>query len=332
MVKKDKVLVIGSNSFSGSSFCSCLLDEGFDVLGISRSAELSDCFLPYKWREQENSFKFFRFDLNHQLDEIIKLIKSDEPNYIVNFSAQSMVAQSWDSPEDWYNTNVVSTSMFHNELRKLDFLKRYVHITTPEVYGNTSGYIKENAPFNPSTPYAVSRLAGDLSLKIYSKEFGIPSVFTRAANVYGPGQQLYRIIPRTILGVLTGTPLQLHGGGLSKRSFIHIDDVSTATLKIMQNGVNNETYHISTEEIVSIKAVVEIICEIMGVRFEANVEFVGERVGKDANYMLDSTKLTKEMDWAPKISLHSGIEGTINWVEKNFSELRNLPLNYIHKK
>ena len=332
MLNKDNVLVIGSNSFSGSSFCSYLLDQGFDVVGISRSEELNECFLPYRWKEHPQSFQFFRLDLNHQLDAILDLIQSMSPKYIVNFSAQSMVAQSWETPEDWYTTNVVSASMLHKELRNFDFLKRYVHITTPEVYGNTSGFIREDAPFNPSTPYAISRLAGDLSLKGYSKEFGIPAVFTRAANVYGSGQQLYRIIPRTILGILTGTPLQLHGGGLSNRSFIHIDDVSAATLKIMENAENGETYHISTDEIVSIRHLVEMICETMGVQFEKNVELVGERVGKDANYLLDSSKLTKNMDWYPKISLQSGIERTIEWVEKHISELRTLPLNYIHKK
>ena len=125
-------------------------------------------------------------------------------------------------------------------------LKKYVQITTPEVYGSTANWINENAEFNPSTPYAVSRAASDMSLKAYINSFDFPAVFTRAANVYGPGQQLYRIIPRTIYSLKFGEKLQLHGGGKSERSFIHINDVCRATMQIMLNAKIGETYHIST--------------------------------------------------------------------------------------
>ena len=110
-----------------------------------------------------------------------------------------MVGESWLNPDHWMMTNVVSTVRLHDRLRSFDFLERYVHVTTPEVYGSTEGWVREDAPFNPSTPYAVSRAAGDMSLRTYFATYGFPVVFTRAANVYGPGQQLYRIIPRTIL-------------------------------------------------------------------------------------------------------------------------------------
>ena len=143
-----------------------------------------------------------------------------------------MVGQSWERPEDWFRTNAVSTVILHNRLRQeCDFLTRYVHITTPEVYGSTNGWIKEDTPYNPSTPYAVSRAAGDMSLKTFVDAYGFPAVSTRAANVYGPGQQLYRIIPRTILFIRLQKKLQLHGGGFFERSFIHINDVSDATRK-----------------------------------------------------------------------------------------------------
>src|SRR5207245_8557556 len=125
-------------------------------------------------------------------------------------------------------TDAVSTVGVHARLRAFNFLKKYVHITTPEVYGSTVGFIDESAPFNPSTPYAVSRAAGDMSLKTYHANYGFPVVYTRAANVFGPGQQLYRIVPRTILSIKLGRKLQLDGGGSSQRSFIHISDVSDA--------------------------------------------------------------------------------------------------------
>ena len=248
------VLVIGSNSFSGASFIAYLLKHDIDVIGVSRSKENNDAFLPYKWGNHEH-FRFYQMDLNHQLDELMQLIKKYKPNYIVNFSAQSMVAESWLHPEHWMQTNVVSMIKLHQQLKELDFLDKYVHISTPEVYGSCSGYIAENNHYNPSTPYAVSRAAADMSLKTFFDAYQFPVVTTRAANVYGPGQQLYRIIPRTILFIKMRKKLQLHGGGVSTRSFIHMDDVSDATWKIALHGKIGETYHIATESSISIKRI-----------------------------------------------------------------------------
>ncbi len=242
-----------------------------------------------------------------------------------------MVAESWLNPGDWFMTNTVSTIKFHDELRKCDFLKRYVHVSTPEVYGSCSGFVKEDFPFNPSTPYAASRAAADMSLRTFRAAYNFPVVTTRAANVYGPGQQLYRIIPRTILFILLGRKLQLHGGGVSTRSFINMKDVSDATWKIMQNGKDGDTYHISTKEVISIRALVERICEKLEVNFEDHVEFVGERVGKDSAYHLDSTKLRTELDWEDHTNLEQGLDECISWVQSNFDVLKNQPFDYQHK-
>ncbi len=300
------------------------------MVGISRSAEPIPAFLPYKWHDHAN-FSFHQLDLNNDLPAIMALIRDLEAAYVVNFAAQSMVGESWKNPADWFMTNAVSTVRFHDELRKCEFLKRYVHITTPEVYGSCSGFVKEDFPFNPSTPYAVSRAAADMSLRTFRATYGFPVVSTRAANVYGPGQQLYRIIPRTILFILLGRELQLHGGGVSTRSFIHIRDVSDATWSIMRNGREGDTYHISTKQVISVRDLVEKICDRMGVRFDDHVEIVGERLGKDSAYHLDSTKLRTELGWQDRIGLDQGIDECIAWVRENLDALKSQPCDYIHK-
>ena len=212
-----------------------------------------------------------------------------------------------------------------------DFLNKYIHVTTPEVYGNTEGFIKENIPFNPSTPYAVSRAAADMSLKTFFDSYNFPVVFTRAANVYGPGQQLYRIIPRTILYVRLGKKLSLHGGGSSDRSFVHMDDVSDATYRIAMNGIVGDTYHISTKETISIRDLVIKICKSIDINFYDLVEESEERLGKDQSYKLDSGKIRKELGWQDAIDLEEGIASTIEWVDSNLDTLKNLPHKYIHK-
>ena len=331
MTKQQTCVVIGSNSFSGACFVDHLLQRGYDVLGCSRSAEPHPAFLPYKWTQRPSKFSFHQLDINRNLDALMALIRRNEPPYIINFAAQSMVAESWRNPGDWFMTNTVSTIRLHDELRQCSFLKRYVHVSTPEVYGNCSGFVDESFPFNPSTPYAVSRAAGDMSLRTFHATYDFPVVTTRAANVYGPGQQLYRIIPRTILFILLGRKLQLHGGGVSRRSFIHMEDVSEATLNIMLNGKNGNTYHISTGEVVSVRDLVESLCRKLGVPFDKHVEIVGERLGKDAAYQLDSTKLRTKLGWQDKVSLDQGLDQCIDWVNKHFDTLKTQPYDYVHK-
>ena len=331
MAANTKYLVLGSNAFSGASFVDYLLRQGADVLGVSRSPEPHRAFLPYRWNGDPKNFQFHQHDLNTDLDGLMALIRAERPSCVVNFAAQSMVAESWRNPDHWMMTNVVSTVRFHEQLRQCDFLDKYVHVTTPEVYGSTTGWVKEDAPFNPSTPYAVSRAAGDMSLRSFFKAYQFPVLFTRAANVFGPGQQLYRIIPRTVLFIRLGRKLQLHGGGHSQRSFIHIDDVSDATYRIAREGRLGETYHISTDRLISVRDLVAMICERMGVRFEDHVEVVGERLGKDSFYQLDSTRLRTELGWQDRISLEDGIAQTISWIDRFLEDLRAMPFDYIHK-
>ena len=329
---KNKFLVIGSNSFSGSHFVKHLLENEFQVLGVSRSIEPNEVFLPYKWDNNfSESFYFQQVDLNKNIKNIIKLIKNYKINFIVNFASQGMVSESWNTPEDWYETNVISQVKLHDELRKIEHIEKYIHVSTPEVYGNTKKWIKENFNFSPSTPYAVSRAACDLHLKSFFDTYKFPVIFTRAANVYGPGQQLYRIIPRTILATKTGPKLELHGGGSSKRSFIHINDVVKATLKIALYGKVGETYHISTNSPISIRNLVDRICNFSNIGFNEVVKISDERLAKDDAYLLDSSKLRTELDWKDEENLEDGILETMSWVTRNLKVISKLPIIYEHK-
>lgn len=327
----EKFIVLGSNSFSGATFCDYLAEQGYDVVATSRSAEPHEAMLPYKWGKHKGSVRFEKVDINHDLPALEALLKRERFSHVVNFAAQSMVGQSWDHPDDWMMTNVVSTVRLHVLLRGLDFLDRYVHVTTPEVYGSTDGWVKEDTRFNPSTPYAVSRAAGDMSLKTFVDTYNLPAVSTRAANVYGPGQQLYRIIPRVILSAIAGEKMKLDGGGKSVRVFIHMRDTSDATLKVALHGKVGETYHISGWDLISIRDLTEMILNKLGRKFEDCVEIGPDRPGKDQAYMLDSSKIRAELGWEDKIKLSDGIDECIAWARRFEGELAKLPSKYIHK-
>jgi dTDP-glucose 4,6-dehydratase len=327
-----RFLILGSNSFSGAFFCDHLAAAGHEVIATSRSAEAHPAFLPYRWRGHACPVRFFKVDINHDLDALEALLAAEKPSHVVNFAAQSMVGESWKHPEHWMMTNAVSTTLLFERLRRYAGLARYVHVTTPEVYGSTDGWITEEAPFNPTTPYAVSRAAGDMQLKIIQAQYGFPAVATRAANVYGPGQQTYRIIPRTILSAMKGTKLQLHGGGVSIRSFIHMRDVSDATLAIALRGTDGETYHISTDRMISIRGLVELILAGLGKDFAQSVDVAPERAGKDQAYMLNSGKLRAALGWADKVTLEDGIAECVAWARRFEAHLLSMPSwDYQHR-
>ena len=174
--------------------------------------------------------------MNDDMPEILKLLDAERPPLVVNFAAQSEVAPSWDHPEHWYQTNCVALAKLVNHLRRQDYLKRYLHVSSPEAYGTCVGRVTEDAPLVPSTPYAASKAAADMLLSVYHRQFGFPLLTVRATNVYGARQQLFKIIPRSVIYIKEGKKIQLHGGGKAVKSYIHIRDVSRGELAILEKG------------------------------------------------------------------------------------------------
>ncbi len=331
MSQRRKTVVIGSNSFSGSDFIDLLLDsEWNEVIGISRSAEKSALLLPYK-RHKGTDFKFYQMDLNTNMPQIIELLDSFAPEYVVNFAAQSEVAPSWEHPEQWFQTNVVALAKLANALKDRRYLKRYVHISSPEVYGTCEGRITESAPLNPSTPYAASKAAADLFLFTLTKNFQFPLVMIRSTNVYGAHQQLFKIIPRAVIYLKMGKTIELHGGGHAVKSYIHIRDISKGELLAMEKGHVGEIYHLSPDKGIAIRDVVKTICDKMGVAFEKAAKTVAERLGQDVAYVIDSSKARQQFGWQPEITFEEGISGVIKWIEDNWGEIQREPLEYVHK-
>lgn len=328
----EKIVVIASNSFTGSHVVDQLLEEGKKVIGISRSPEYNMILLPYLYKKDlSQNFSFYKLDINTDLNNIMKILDYEKPEGIVNLAAQGEVQHSWDHPEDWFNTNSLGIGKLIYELSRRDYIKRYIHTSTPEVYGTCIGGIRENFNYNPSTPYAASKAAGDLFMRVYSNQ-GFPLTLIRSTNVYGIHQQLYRIMPRTIIYLKQGRKIQLHGGGLAKKAFIHVRDVADGIIKALESEDPSELYHLSpNSKGYSIKEIVELICNKMDYKFEDSTESVGERLGQDAAYEINSELARKELCWKPKIDLEVGISEMVDWINSNWEEIESLPHDYIHK-
>lgn len=328
-----KVVVLGSNSFSGQDFIDLLLTTGdHEVIGISRSSEPPDFFLRFKGRgSRPQNYRFRQVDMNTQMADLLSLLDAEQPQWIVNFAAQSEVAPSWDFPDQWFQTNTVALAKLVRHLRDKTYLERYLHISSPEAYGSCPDAIVEGTPDNPSTPYAASKAAADMLLRVHQRQFGFPLVTVRATNVYGARQQLFKIIPRTGIYIRLGKRIPLHGGGQAQKSYIHIRDISRGELAILTHGRVGELYHLSPDEPISVRDVVAQICRTMGRDFADCVDVVAERPGQDAAYVISSQKARRELGWHPETSFEQGIAEVDAWIAANWQAIQQRPLEYLHR-
>ena len=328
-----KIFIIGSNSFMGQSLINYIYNKNFsniDIVGISRSTQSSLNLNSHK-SFKKNTFKFFKINLNKDLKKLISILKKEKPNIIYNFAAQSIVQNSWDTPLDWYKTNLLSNIKLLDYLKNVDYLDKYIQSSTPEVYGSTKNKITESFNYFPSTPYASSKASIDMYLKNLFDNYKFPVLFTRASNIYGPGQKIYKLIPKTLISIMLRKKIKLDGGGLSNRSFIYSDDVSSALMEIKRKGKLGEIYHITNEKMYKIKDIVKIICKNMDVEFNDFTKIGSERLGKDFSYDMSSKKLNK-IGWKPKTNIFFGIDQTKKWILNNFEKLKKSKLIYQHKK
>lgn len=317
----EKILILGSNSFAASHFIEHALKMDYEILGISRS--------PNK-RIKSKRFSFLQMNLNGK--RILKTIDSFEPGIVINFAGQSIVQTSWAHPFDYFKTNIIGLSKIAHHLSKSRHIKKFIQMSTPEVYGDSDKIVYESKHYNPSTPYALSKAAFDMYLEILNKNYEFPYILIRASNWYGPHQQLFKIIPKTITTIKNKEKLPLDGNGISKRNFIYIDDAINGIQKIIENGNIGDTYHLATKEYTSIKTLVELICHKMDYSFSDLVEFKNERIGKDFNYILDTTKIRNELNWNSSIDINEGLNKTIQWINSDWKRIRRETIEYEYKK
>ena len=265
-----KYLVLGASSFYGSNFVQLLKEKGEEVTGLSRP----------KWKLGD------------------KIPKAD---VVVNFASRSLVAESWKDPQGWLMTNAVKTTKLLEQIRGMKCL--FIHVSTPEVYGHTPNAVNEGHPFNPTTPYAVSRAAADMMISAYTKAYGMDTIITRTANIYGVGQPDYRFIPHAFKTLRAGGELGLDGGGFTTRGFIHVKDACEATYLLVKRGKRGETYHIAPTRVLTIATMAKMIMERVG---KGTIVAKPERLGKDLAYILHSNKM-RRLGWKDNITLEEGL-------------------------
>lgn len=253
-------------------------------------------------------------------DRLFELFDREKAEVIVNFAALAY-ATSWEKSYRYYETNVVALARMCEELMKRNYLERFIQVGTSELYGPVDRPVPEDAPLRPTSPYAVSKLAGDLHLETLWAVRKFPMNIVRPSNAYGPGQLLYRILPRAVYCALKGQTLPLQGGGTVKKSYMHAQDLALAIWLMTEKAEIGRTFNVGPEQPSSIRHLVELVAEETGVPFERIVEMTPGRAGEDAQYWLDSSRIKTELGWRQKIGLREGVRDMVAWGRKYLEQL-----------
>ena len=321
--------VLGGDGVFGIHMVKYLLERPVTerVISIGRN-QRKPAFYSLGVGDGDPRFSYIQAHMVHEHDILMRIFDAEQPQCIINFAALAY-ATSWHDSYRYYDTNVVSLARITEDIRDRDYFGHWMQIGSSEVYGPAliEPSREDSAP-NPTSPYAVSKLAGDLHLKTYADAIAFPTNTIRPSNAYGPGQQLYRLMPKAALCALTGQRFPLEGGGVAEKSFIHATDMADAVFRIITDAPNGEIYNAGPAAAVSIHHVVELIAQAAGVPMESFVDIAPGRATEDARYWLDSTKIETHLGWQPRITLREGAAEMVAWARHYLAELQAQPQKF----
>jgi dTDP-glucose 4,6-dehydratase len=232
--------------------------------------------------------------------------------YVVHFAAESHVDNSILFPEKFISTNILGT---HNllEAAREHSIKKFLYVSTDEVYGSIdSGSFIESDNYNPSSPYSASKAAGEMLVMAYGNTFGLNYNISRCSNNYGPRQHKEKLIPCFIDLLKNSKPVRLYGDGLNVRDWIYVDDHCEALFRILQHGLDQQVYNISSSEELSNLEITELLVTAMGVSRDL-IQYVEDRPGHDFRYSISSKKIFADLGFSPKVTFEEGIQTTLKW-------------------
>lgn len=267
--------------------------------------------------------------MNYELDLLMELLDREKPQVIINFAAQGEGATSLKHSWRYFETNCVALVKLTEQLQSRDYLERFIQIGTSELYGSVEHAAKEDEPIKPTSPYAASKAAFDMHLMSVHRFLKFPMNIIRPSNAYGPGQQLHRVIPKTVICGLTGRKLPLHGGGRAEKSYIHNRDLGRAIHMVAEKAPLGAVYNAGSKEPTSIRRVVEHVADALKMPFDQLCEVTGDRQHQDSRYWLDSSAIKRDVGWEPQISWEEGMREMVDWGRKYLPQLKTLPTDFV---
>jgi len=317
-VTKQKVLVTGGAGFIGGNFVQHMIKKysEYEIYNLDMLTYAGD-LLKHKEIEKEPNYHFIKADIADR-ETIMSLFKKEHFDYVVHFAAESHVDRSILNPGIFVTTNVVGTQVLLDAAKQFP-LKKFVHVSTDEVYGDLefdpTTFFTEDTPLQPNSPYSASKASSDLLVRAYHETFGLPVNITRCSNNYGPYHFPEKLIPLTISRVVNNERVPIYGNGKNVRDWLHVLDHCTAIDLVMHEGINGDVYNVGGHNERTNLEVVQTIIKFLG-KTDDLINYVEDRLGHDKRYAINPTKLER-LGWKPTFDFETGIEQTINWYLEN---------------
>ena len=315
-----KLLVTGGAGFIGSNFVRMALTDKFPDFNVEQLTVLD--LLTYAGDEEnlkpiasDKRYKFVKGDIRDL--ELAKKLMQDA-DQVVHFAAESHVDRSIEGGSEFVSTNVMGTQVLLDAAKSSN-IKRFVHVSTDEVYGSISeGSWPEDHPLLPNSPYSASKAGSDLLVRAYNRTHKLDTVITRCSNNYGQYQFPEKVMPLFITNIIEGKKVPLYGNGLNVRDWLHVDDHCRGIALALTKGRAGEVYNIGGGTELTNVELTHKILKAMGVG-EEFIQPVEDRKGHDLRYSVDISKTNKELGYSPQVNFEEGLEQTINWYKNNES-------------
>ena len=329
-------LVTGGAGFIGSNFIHYVMKKYGDAIRVINLDALTYAGNPENLQEiaDKDNYTFVKGDICDAAC-VTKIFRENDIDRVVHFAAESHVDRSITDPEIFVRTNVLGTATLLNAARaaweREDGTypedKRFLHVSTDEVYGSlpeNGGYFYEDTPYQPHSPYSASKAGSDMLVKAYMDTYHFPANITNCSNNYGPYQFPEKLIPLMINNALAGKKLPVYGDGKNVRDWLYVEDHAKAIDMVLEKGRLFETYnvggHNEKQNIEIVKTIIELLREALPEddprRAHLNedlITYVEDRKGHDRRYAIAPDKIKKEIGWEPDTMFADGIRKTIRW-------------------
>ena len=360
---KRQIVITGGAGFIGSHVVRLFVNKypDYDIINVDKltyAGNLSNL----KDIENKDNYKFIKADIC-DFEMMLSIIKENNVDGIIHLAAESHVDRSIKDPFTFARTNVMGTlsllqaaKLYWESLPEKYEGKRFYHISTDEVYGalemnrpegieppfktvaSSEGhkaygdeFFYETTKYNPHSPYSAAKASSDHFVRAYHDTYGMPTIVTNCSNNYGPYQFPEKLIPLFINNIRHRKPLPVYGKGENVRDWLYVEDHARAIDIIFHNGKIAETYNIGGfnewKNIDLIKVMIKTVDRILGNPEGSSLDlitYVTDRLGHDARYAIDSTKLQKELGWEPSLQFEEGIERTVRWYLDNQDWMDNI--------
>ena len=308
-----KILITGGAGFIGSNLVRFMLNKypEHTIINYDKLTYAGD-LNNLKDIKDKNNYRFVKGDVcNFNL--LMELLKGID--CAIHLAAESHVDNSIGNSLIFTMSNVYGTHVLL-EAARLNKVKKIIHISTDEVYGDIEkGSFKEDSSLNPNNPYSASKAGAEMIVKSYHKTYGLPIVMVRGNNVFGPYQYPEKIISKFIISLLENRKVTLHGDGSNIRTYIYADDFSNAVDRVFSKGKIGDVYNIGTSDEISNIGLARLLIKKLG-KDESCIEFVKDRPFNDRRYSIDTKKL-KALGWRQQYTFEHGLDETIKWYKEN---------------